>query len=269
MYLLSIKDIDDFFTSFFEKLSRALTFQTLFVLLTGVILGFVICSTIYGVLILSSLNNKKRVRLDKELNIDADEVKIKNEIEIIKKKFVQQTDGLAVKERFEALGPSLMDTINIVASSYYPHSKYPLYELSISELILFLRYLSYRIEGIFDTPILRPFKNMTISQIIKIIDTQKKISENKVVKKINNPVTNKFKKVMLGILNYANPVYWVKKLVMGTAINIATKKICLIVIDIVGDETNKTYSKAIFNKERNLYSEEIENTINNMEGDTD
>ena len=110
---------------------------------------------------------------------------------------------------------------------------------------------------------------MTISQIIKIIDIQKKINENKVVKTINNPVTNKFKKIMMRIVNYANPIYWIKKLVMGTTINLAIKKICLVVIDIVGDETNKTYSKAIFNQERTLYQEEIEQTINNIEGDND
>lgn len=269
MYLLSIKDIDNFFTSFFEKLAQTFTWQTLFILLTGIILGFVICSTIYGVLIITSLNAKEHVRIDKELNLDTDETKIKQDIEIIKQNFVKETDGLTIKERFESLGPAIMETVNIVASSYYPHSKYPLYELSISELILFLRYLSYRIEKVFDSPVLRPFKNMTISQIIKIIDIQKKINENKVVKTINNPVTNKFKKIMMGIVNYANPIYWIKKLVMGTTINLAIKKICLVVIDIVGDETNKTYSKAIFNQERTLYQEEIEQTINNIEGDND
>lgn len=267
MYLLSIHEIDDFFTSLFEKLAKTFTWQTFVILLTGIILGFVICSTIYGVLMLISLNSKEKIRIDKQLNIDADEEKIKEQIYSIKMRFTQQTDSLTVKERFEALGPTIMETVNLVASSYYPHSKYPLYELSISELILFLRYLSYRIERIFDKPFLRPFKNMTISQIIKIIDVQKKINENKVIKTINNPITSKFKRVVMGILNYANPVYWFKKLIMGTTINIATRKICLVVIDIVSDETNKTYSKALFNEERKLYKDEIENTINDIEGE--
>lgn len=267
MCLFSVKDIDDFFTSFFEELAMRFTWQTLIILLTGMLLGFVICSTIYGVLILISLNSKKSIRVDKELNIDTDENKIIEDIEMIKRKFIEQTNGLSVKERFETLGTSLYETINVVASSYYPHSKYPLYELSISELILFLRYVSYRVEEIFDKPVLRPFKNMTISQIIKIIDVQKKINENKVVKTISNPTTNKVRKIVMGFLNYANPVYWIKKLVMGGTINIATRKICLIIIDIVGDETNKTYSKTIFNQERKIFYNEIENTLNEIEGE--
>ena len=235
MFLITINDIDNFFASLFDKLRDIFTWQTLVILLAGIIVGFVICSTIYGILMLISLNDHKKSRMDKQLNIDIDNEQIKKEIDEIKEKFVSSTDGLTVKERFEMLGPTLYETINVVASTYYPNSKYPLYELSVSEFILFLRYVSFRVEDIFNKPYLKPFKNMTISQILNFIDLQKKITENKIV--------------------------------MGTTINIATKKICLVVIDIVGDETNKTYSKSIFNKENDLYLEEINNELKELEGE--
>ncbi|MDY4052014.1 MAG: hypothetical protein SOY80_01475 [Bacilli bacterium] len=267
MFLITINDIDNFFTSLFDKLRDIFTWQTLVILLAGIIVGFVICSTIYGILMLISLNDHKKSRMDKQLNIDIDNEQIKKEIDEIKEKFVSSTDGLTVKERFEMLGPTLYETINVVASTYYPNSKYPLYELSVSEFILFLRYVSFRVEDIFNKPYLKPFKNMTISQILNFIDLQKKITENKIIHAVANPTTNKIKKFFMAAINYANPVYWFKKLVMGTTINIATKKICLVVIDIVGDETNKTYSKSIFNKENDLYLEEINNELKELEGE--
>ena len=54
---------------------------------------------------------------------------------------------------------------------------------------------------------------------------------------------------------------------MGTTLNTALRKACLIIIDIVGEETNKTYSKAIFDKERSIYQNEIDNEIENLGGE--
>ena len=69
----------------------------------------------------------------------------------------------------------------------------------------------------------------------------------------------------MGGLKYANPVYWVKKLFVGSTINFALRKISLLIIDIVADETNKTYSKSIFNKERRLKQLEIETSLKELE----
>ncbi|MFR7880060.1 MAG: hypothetical protein ACLU5J_00120 [Christensenellales bacterium] len=69
----------------------------------------------------------------------------------------------------------------------------------------------------------------------------------------------------MGGLKYANPVYWVKKLFVGSTINFASRKISLLIIDIVADETNKTYSKSIFNKERRLKQLEIETSLKELE----
>lgn len=265
--LLSIQQIDDFFTELFKKLGESFTMQTFTVLLVGVLLGFCLSTTIYGIMMIVSLKKDEKIRKDKKLNINPDEEKIKFQIEEIKDKFLTSTEGLKTKERFQILGSTIFETINVVAGEYYPESKYPLYELSIEELILFLRYLSFRIEEVFNKPFLRPFKKMTISQIFRFMEVRKQISDNKAVKAASKVNSSKIKKVVLGVLNYANPVYWIKKLVLGSTINIALRKICLVIIDIVSDETNKTYSKAIFDKSEDLYFNQINEQLKELEED--
>ena len=51
-------------------------------------------------------------------------------------------------------------------------------------------------------------------------------------------------------MNIFNPVYWVKKLMISTTLVAVSNKICGIVIDVVGEETNKVYSKNVFNIEK-------------------
>lgn len=267
MTILSIQNIDDFFTDLFKKLGESFTIQTFIVLLVGIILGFVICGTLYGLMMLFSLKSEQTTRKDKKLNITPDNEKIIKEVEEIKSKFLETSEGFTMKERFQYLGSTVMETINVVASEYYPESKYPLYELTIEELIVFLRYLSYRIEEVFNKPFLKAFKKMTISQMFRFMETRKKISDNKAVKAATKLNSSKFKQIIMGIVNYANPIYWIKKLVVGTTINIAVRKMCIVIIDIVSDETNKTYSKAIFNKEQQIYQEEINKELQQIEED--
>ena len=156
-----------------------------------------------------------------------------------------------------------MNTIKLIASTYYPESKYPLYELNISELVVLLHYITNRIDEIFDKNILKLFKNMSISNVFKILDIHKKINDNKAVKAVKK--VNPALKVIKGIVNYANPLYWIKKLVVGGTINIAVNKMSLLIIDIVSSETIKVYSKRLFNEENNLLEEMINKEIEEME----
>lgn len=267
MKVLSIQNIDDFFTDLFGKLGESFSIQTFIVLLIGILLGFVICGTFYGLMMIFSLKSEQSIRKDKKLNINPDNEKIIKEVEEIKRKFLETSEGFTIKERFQYLGSTIVETINVVALEYYPESKYPLYELTVEELILFLRYLSYRIEEVFNKPFLKSFKKMTISQMFRFMELKKQISDNKAVKVASKIGTSKFKQVLMGIINYANPIYWIKKLVVGTTINIAIRKMCIVIIDIVSDETNKTYSKAIFNKEQQIYQEEINKELASIEED--
>ena len=60
-------------------------------------------------------------------------------------------------------------------------------------------------------------------------------------------------------------MYWIKKWVIGGTVNIIISKSAMLIIDIVADETNKTYSKRIFDQEKALRTAELENIINEIE----
>lgn len=258
-----IHSIDDFFTKIFSSLKEAITWNTFWTLIAGIVIGFVICSTIYGILLMNSISKKEKEIENTKKDIDDD--KINNIVEQIKNSYVEESEGLSVTSRFDILGKKIIEIVNKISSEYYPESKYPIYELTIEELILFMHYLSNRIGDIFDKPLLAPFKKISIAQIFKILDTKKKIEETKAAKAFKKANVGKVSSIIMGGLKYANPVYWVKKLFVGSTINFASRKISLLIIDIVADETNKTYSKSIFNKERRLKQLEIETSLKELE----
>ena len=258
-----IQSIDDFFTKIFSSLKEAITWNTFWTLIAGIVIGFVICSTIYGILLMNSISKKEKEIENTKKDIDDD--KINNIVEQIKNSYVEESEGLSVTSRFDILGKKIIEIVNKISSEYYPESKYPIYELTIEELILFMHYLSNRIGDIFDKPLLAPFKKISIAQIFKILDTKKKMEETKAAKAFKKANVGKVSSIIMGGLKYANPVYWVKKLFVGSTINFASRKISLLIIDNVADETNKTYSKSIFNKERRLKQLEIETSLKELE----
>ena len=260
-----IENIDGFFSNVFNSLKEIVSLETLATLLVGVIIGFVICSMMYTISVLKSVKKESgKIKLNTTVVSEEELLKIVNDV---KQSFVDESEGLAVKYRCEILGTKIVDEINQIASLYYPNSKYPLYELTVEELIFFLQYLSRRIEDVFDKPILKHFKNISISQIFRLIDMKKKIDDNKAVKVIKKTKPTMIGKILLAAKNAVNPVYWFKKLVLGTAIDTITRKVSLLVIDIVADETSKTYSKSLFNEEKTLKMLEVDKVLEEMEGD--
>jgi hypothetical protein len=53
--------------------------------------------------------------------------------------------------------------------------------------------------------------------------------------------------------------------VIGSTFNIVADKMALAVIDIVADETNKVYSKNIFNSESKLQTADIDRLIDSLD----
>ena len=263
VYNSLIEKIDGFFTELFSKLQETISWSSFWILVAGIVVGFVICSSIYSILLFKSINNQEE-KIKANAFIASDEL-VQEIVENIKKSYVEDTEGLMVRERFEVLGSKLYLEINQIATLYYPTSKYPLYELTIEEMILFLHYLSNRIDEVFDHPILKPFKKISVSKIFEIIDTKKRIDENKIVKATKKAHVSKIKSFLIDAVKIINPIHWFKKLVVNSTISFATRKISLIIIDIVADESNKTYSKKIFNKEKSIREMEIEQILEELE----
>ncbi len=255
--------VDDFFNWLFKDLNGKFDFRIVVTLLIGILLGIVITSLIYGIILLSSL---KKVKKDNPVIIQEsilDDRELLDLVKTIKKDFQDLTLTFSPTEKIKYLGTTVYNTMKRIASTYYPHSKYPLYELNIDEILILFHYISDRINIIFDKKILKPFKVMSISQIFNALDSYKRIQENKAVKTFQK--TGKIRNAFFSLINYANPVYWLKKLVINGTIQTAVNKMCLIIIDIVADETIKVYSKRIFNVERNILNDEIEKEIKEME----
>ena len=263
VYNSLIEKIDGFFTELFSELQETISWSSFWILVAGIVVGFVICSSIYSILLFKSINNQEE-KIKANAFIASDEL-VQEIVENIKKSYVEDTEGLMVRERFEVLGSKLYLEINQIATLYYPTSKYPLYELTIEEMILFLHYLSNRIDEVFDHPILKPFKKISVSKIFEIIDTKKRIDENKIVKATKKAHVGKIKSFLIDAVKIINPIHWFKKLVVNSTISFATRKISLIIIDIVADESNKTYSKKIFDKEKSIREMEIEQILEELE----
>lgn len=261
--------IDDFFSELFRDLGKNFSWTSIVVLLTGILIGFLLSVSIYLIIFVASIKEEKKLIDDTKSKEELDDLEkeITLKIEDIKEGFLNDTIGLSMKEKTQMLGSIIYQTVNVIASTYYPASKYPIYELSIDELIVLLKYLSNRLDEVFSKKILRLFRKMTITQVFKFLDAKKKVEENKIVKTTIKAKPQKIISAITATLNYANPIYWFKRIFTGTVVNFTINKVFLLVIDIVADETSKAYSKSIYNEEVNINRKAIEQVIEEMENE--
>lgn len=256
MQLDIVKAVREFFAGLFGKLSL----NNLLLLLSGVVIGFMLCFLIYLVIVVSSFKKEEKNMIAPEIKVDDE--KIKRLIRSAKNEFLEEAASHTTGQKINDLKSICWNLIHDIAQVYFPESKYPIYELSIDELMTLIHYITDRINSLFKGPILKPMKKIRISYILKVIETKRKIDENKAVKtasKLKTPW-----KATMSVLNIFNPVYWVKRLMISTTLVAVTNKICGIIIDVVGEETNNVYSKSVFNIERKT-NLEIENEILELE----
>lgn len=238
------------FTEFFEDVFKNINLKTIAILLIGILIGLILAGCIYSIILIVSLKSDKKMKQANLISIK--EEKILDLINKTKKSYLDNTVGFTIGEKSKYLGHIIKDLSNQIAGYYYPNSKYPLYELTIEEILTLLIYVSERVDKILEKSIYRPFRKLSISQIVKIMETRKNSENSKVVKVAEKSLTAS--KAGMMVLNYANPYYWLKKIVFGGASTYTTNKIALVIIDVVADEINKLYSKRIFNTEDNFNS---------------
>ena len=262
MFFAWYNNLDKALTEFFAKVWSYFTWQNFVFILTGIVMGFVLCMGVYSLIVMYSVKQEAK----NNPVIDPDDEELNKLVDEIKARYKEDSVGMSVKEKAVLLGNAVYDTINIIAGHYYPNSKYPIYELSIEETLHLMQYLYMRINHLFSSSkIITRFKGATVSQIFRLIETKKKIDEKKAVQAAKRLKLNKISQLAFSVFNYANPVYWIKKWVIGGTVNIIISKSAMLIIDIVADETNKTYSKRIFDQEKALRTAEIENIINEIE----
>lgn len=252
------------FLGFIDKLKEYFLnfdFFDLIPVLMGMVAGFMICLLIYLLIVVTSL--KKSEKKHKKI-IDVSDEEINRIISNTRNKYIDEASSVKTSEKVIVLKDCCIEMLTDISKTYYPKSKHPLFELSIEEIINLDYYIMKRIEGIFDKRLLRKVKSLKITSVLNLIDKTKMISENKAVKAANKAKVPTIAKGVITTLNLFNPVYWVKKAMIDTPYQIILNKIAYTIIDVVGEETSKIYSKRLFVVEDKNNNINLEEEINQL-----
>lgn len=214
------------------------TFITFFV---GIIFGAIFLVLIYLLIALNSIRSKKK-NIEK-INTSITEDDINKIIKDKQKEFLIYRKSNPI---YYSLKTVVIDLVNEIAKIYYPKSKHPIGELSIDELIILDRYIVSKLEELLSKRGLSILKNIRISTLLNIADANYKFQNNKAVKYSKKLHAPKIVKTIQMGLNIINPFYWFKKLVVSPSMNLLIKKIFLLIITIIGEETYAVYSKKLF-----------------------
>ena len=204
----------------------------------------------------------------KRPTVDVDEEELRLMI-IEKRKMFKRNKKLGNKSISKLTFEMSYELVEEIATYFFPDSKYPMLELNVHELLDLNHYITDRIRGILDKPVLKNTMNMQVTKIMQMFDKKKQIQQSRVVKAAQKYKVGKIVKYGGAALNVINPVYWFRKLVINTSLDVMTKKICIVIIGIVGEETTKIYSKKLFDKPLELDMVEDEVNIMLEEGITD
>ena len=183
----------------------------------------------------------------KRSKVDVDEEELKVLI-IEKRKLFKKKKKLNEKSVAKLTFDMSYELIDEIASYFFPDSKYPMLELNVHELLDLNHYVTDRIREILDKPVLKNTMNLQMTQIMSMFEKKKAIQQNKVYKAAQKYKVGKIVKYGGAALNIVNPVYWFRKLVINTSVDAMTKRVCIVIIGIVGEETTKVYSKKLFDK---------------------
>ena len=212
----------------------------------GIFSGFILFTLVY--IYFSVRGKHSDMMLVRKPNVDVKEEELKK---IIVDK--QNSFKSIYKKNQKNIGKTTFDLsyelIEEISRYYFPDSKYPMLELSVNEIIKLNHYITDRIDGILEQPILKNTRNIRITKIVRAYEAKRAIDEKKLVKAVKSKTVRTTMKVTLGAINILNPAYWFRKLVINTSVDFVTRKICLMIISVVGEETSKVYSKKLFDKD--------------------
>ena len=239
------------FVDFLKDKITNINWGSLIAFLIGIGVGFVIAVLVYILVVVTGIKideaNASKVVLK------ADDGKIDEIIKNEKNRYKLEGASLSAGGKIKEFSTSCLNMISDIAKIYYPESKHPEFELTVDEVIMLDYYIMEKIEKIFSRRLIKRLRKLRIAKIMDIIDGTKKVTDNKVVKETTKHASRVWK-----ILNFVNPVYWGKKLITQVPVSKISNKIILTLIDIVGIESSKVYSKSAFTKDDDYILEELE-----------
>ncbi len=223
-------------------------FTTLITFLLGLFSGFILFALLYTYFVVRGRGIDKDWRKRHATDVDDEELKA-----IVKAKQDAYKQGKKKGQSPTRLVLDLsIEMVDDIARSYFPKSKYPTLELSVDEMLALNHYIAKRIENILNQPVLRNTRNLRVTKIVRMYETQRAISQAKVVKAARSKAVKKTMKYTMGAINFMNPAYWFRRLVINKSVDLVTTHIALMSLAIVGEETIKVYSKKLFDKDVEL-----------------
>ena len=228
----------------------------------GLLSGAILMVLLYFLLVILTLRKRNYI-IETELN-NISEEDIKKMIKDSQNRYLLERNDDNEEIKNKALQSNTIMLIQNIAAKFYPKSNRPLAELTIDELILLDKYIVKRVEEIIDRPGLRIIKRFRLNTIINVANMKKKVDQSSIVKTSKKLRVKEIANGVLMAVNFINPVYWFKKLVLDNVASLIIKKISLCVISIAGEETYRIYSKQAFKEE----DEELQKLVNELENDT-
>ena len=238
------------FVDFIKDKVTNINWGSLIAFLIGIGVGFVIAVLVYLLVVVTSIKNEEKKA--SKVVLKAEDEKVNAIITNEKNRYKIEGASLSAGGKIKEFGNSCLNMISDISRIYYPESPHPEFELTIDEVIKLDYYIMEKIEKIFSRKLIKRFRNVKIVSVMKIMDDAKKITDNKVVKETTKHASKVWK-----VLNFINPVYWGKKLITEVSVSKISNKIILTLIDIVGIESSKVYSKSAFNKDDDYLLEEL------------
>ena len=236
-------------------------FAVLISFLIGIFLGLALAVLVYLIVVLSTMHNKKFIVQTKVSEVSEND--ILNLIENAKIQF--KDEKLRGDTSYFSYAYDISKNLVIsIAQKFYPNSKHPLLEISVDELLMLFVYISKRLDEILDHKGLRFLRKFKISYFVGLYDIKEDINNNEIIKKTKKYKVKEAFNAARKVVNLINPVWWVRKFVMNKAMKIVTKKLCVVVISICGEETYKIYSKSIYSKDV-LLDSGVDNLVSDLE----
>lgn len=243
---------------------------SIYTFIFGIALGLAIATIIYLLYVLRQMNSAKFKEMTKiktkdyEFNPSVLNKKEKVKFDEFKSSLDKQKQVCALileyeeifndkelrkgRTNFEFTKYLSWSLIQNVAHIYNPKSKRPYLDITISDATNLLRYASKRMDEILDFNGLRILRRININTFRGTFTFYKRVYDFKLVKLIYKYKLNKILFGFKVLINIINPLYWVRKFVINSSFEIITRRICVNVIQIIGEEAYNIYSKNAFDK---------------------
>lgn len=247
-----VLNVWDSIRNFFINLFTNVIWQNIFLLLAGILIGIIIGFIFYFIFFAIS---DKKAKPEKSVLTEEEKISKSNEvydkIESFKQQHLEETKDYPISLKLKTIRKTSINLARDVAGIYYPKTyekglndpKFKnevFYEISMEEILILSSKVHDKIQaGLNKYKFTKKLKNYSIKSIVDKVEIKKEKSLEEQEKKQNkmpNPFLSKIKNMAmtgLGINRFFNYI---------------NKKISGIVLEAVGKEVAKAYSKNNFNE---------------------